>query len=178
MASRRVDAGGAIVTVAALAVVNASGSVIDHTSGLPWCRPGSLQRPSAGERRRLAALTSPAQPMNTTIGVVATDADLSRPESGRLAQSAHDGLARAIRPAHSLTDGDTVFGLATGACSLPDHGSGLLRHPASRSAALNMLFAAAAEAFATACTDAVLCATRIGSDPSYRELCPTAFGDR
>ena len=49
-----------------------------------------------------------APPLNTTIGVVATSAVLTRPEAGRLAQSAHDGLARAIRPAHALVDGDTI----------------------------------------------------------------------
>lgn len=51
---------------------------------------------------------------NTTIGVVCTDATLSREQAGRLATVAHDGIARAVRPAHTMFDGDTVFTLATG----------------------------------------------------------------
>ena len=52
--------------------------------------------------------------LNTTIGVVATSAALSKAEVGKFASVAHDGMARAIRPAHSMFDGDTIFGLATG----------------------------------------------------------------
>ena len=51
--------------------------------------------------------------LNTTIGVVAVDADLSKAECRRLAVAAQDGLARAVRPAHSMFDGDTVFAVAT-----------------------------------------------------------------
>jgi len=51
---------------------------------------------------------------NTTIGVVATDAVLTKPQAQRLAQVSHDGLARAINPVHTLLDGDTLFALATG----------------------------------------------------------------
>jgi L-aminopeptidase/D-esterase-like protein len=113
--------------------------------------------------------------MNTTIGVVATDALLSRPEVGRLAQSAHDGLARAIRPAHLLVDGDTVFGLATGRVAMVESDPTFVRDPGSRTAALNGLFAAAADVFATACTDAVLTARTIGALHAYRDLCPSAY---
>ena len=52
---------------------------------------------------------------NTTIGVVATNAALSSAETTRVAEMAHDGMARAIRPAHTMFDGDTLFSLATGA---------------------------------------------------------------
>src|SRR5690606_21146521 len=51
---------------------------------------------------------------NTTLAVVATNAPLSREQANRLASMAHDGLARAIRPAHTMHDGDTVFVLALG----------------------------------------------------------------
>ena len=51
---------------------------------------------------------------NTTIGVIATDAVLTKVQAGRLATQGHDGLARAINPAHTLSDGDTLFALATG----------------------------------------------------------------
>src|SRR6185312_15045465 len=54
------------------------------------------------------------QPLNTTLAVVATDAELSRAQAQKLAGTAHDGIARAVRPVHLLSDGDTVFTLATG----------------------------------------------------------------
>jgi L-aminopeptidase/D-esterase-like protein len=180
MASVVVTLAGERVTVAALAVVNSAGSAVDSASGLPWVTHPDLRRPSSADVRRWAAAVAPPQvpatpPMNTTIGVVATDAVLTRPEVGRLAQSAHDGLARAIRPAHLLVDGDTVFGLATGRIALVESVPAFVRDPASRTAALNALFAAAADVFATACTDAVLTARTIGPLPAYRDLCPTAY---
>lgn len=177
MASTTVELAGTTATVAALAVVNASGAVLDPASGLPWHTFPGLRRPPAAERKALAAAAAPpaTQPLNTTIGVVATDADLTRPEAGRLAIAAHDGLARAIRPAHSLMDGDTVFGLATGAVTLPLASSGIVRGTASRAALLNLLLAAAADVFATACTDAVISATSLGTAPAYRDLCPSAL---
>ncbi len=51
---------------------------------------------------------------NTVIGVVATNGKLSKEGANKVAQMAHDGLARAIRPAHTMFDGDTIFALATG----------------------------------------------------------------
>ena len=56
---------------------------------------------------------------NTTIGVVVTDAKLSKEQANRIAMVAHDGIARAVRPAHTLYDGDTVFCLATGPAAAP-----------------------------------------------------------
>ena len=56
---------------------------------------------------------------NTTIGVVVTDAELTKEQANRLATVAHDGLARAIRPSHTMYDGDTIFCLATGAVQAP-----------------------------------------------------------
>ena len=177
MASTRIDIAGVTVTVAALAVVNASGALVDLSTGLPWSPCNSLRRPAAAERTALRTVceSAHAPPLNTTIGVVATDACLTRPEAGRLAQSAHDGLARAIRPAHSLMDGDTVFGLATGAHDVGSIDAGIRRDVGSRASRLNLLFAAAADVFEMACVDAVLTATSLGSAPTYRELCPSAF---
>src|SRR5690606_29699038 len=51
---------------------------------------------------------------NTVIGVIATNARLNKEEVNKVAQMAHDGLARAVHPAHTMYDGDTIFGLATG----------------------------------------------------------------
>jgi L-aminopeptidase/D-esterase-like protein len=178
MASTTVAVDGQEITVAALAVVNASGQPIDPATGAPWARVRGLRRPPATERTALQthlAASAGAAPLNTTIGVVATDAALSRPEAGRLAQSAHDGLARAIRPSHLLVDGDTIFGLATGRLPLTDRAGGTLRSADSRVTQLNALFAAAAEVFESACADAVVTATTIGATPSYRDLCPGAW---
>jgi L-aminopeptidase/D-esterase-like protein len=165
------------VTVGALAVVNANGSVIDPATGRPW-EPGGfdLRRPTADDRRALrAALAGPAarvSSLNTTIGVVATSARLSKAEVTKLASVAHDGLARAVRPAHSMFDGDTIFGLATGVHDLGTRPT-MLRAQGSRNAALNQLLVAAADTFAAACTHAVLSAVALGGAPAYRDLCPS-----
>ncbi len=176
MASTTVDVGGRSATVAALAVVNASGSLIDPGTGAPWFAISGLRRPARDERTALAAAmrAQEAPPLNTTIGVVATDAALTRPEVGRLALAAHDGLARAIRPAHSMTDGDTVFGLATGAAPLPTGSRGIVRDVASRAGVANQLFAASADVFALACVDAIASARTVGDAPAYLDVCPSA----
>jgi L-aminopeptidase/D-esterase-like protein len=83
---------------------------------------------------------------------------------------AHDGLARAIRPAHSMFDGDTVFGLATGAAPLPG-GEVSFGAPTSRPGALNVLLTAAADTFAAACTHALLAARSHGDVPGYFDVC-------
>jgi L-aminopeptidase/D-esterase-like protein len=57
----------------------------------------------------------------TSIGVVATDAVISKVQANKIAQMAHDGLARSINPVHTLTDGDTLFALGTGASGLEVH---------------------------------------------------------
>jgi len=162
------------LVVGAVAVVNANGSVIDPASGLPWTPDGlGLRRPPAAERRALReAIESGATPaLNTTIGVVATSARLSKAEAGKLASVAHDGLARAVRPAHSMVDGDTIFALATGAADLPG-GAGAIGLDRTRPAALNLVLRAAAETFAGACAHAVVAARRVGDHPAYLDLCP------
>ncbi len=175
MASTVVALGDAEVTVGALAVVNSSGSVIDPATASPWLPVRGLRRPTRTERALLAEVMAvAAAPLNTTIGVVATDAALTRAETGRLAQSAHDGLARAIRPAHSLMDGDTIFGLSTGAHRIAAAGVGIVRDDGSRVSQLNALFAAAADAFGLACVDAVLTASVVGLTPTYLTVCPSA----
>lgn len=168
-ASITVAIDGTDVVIGALAVVNPNGSVIDASTGLPWEPSGHrLRRPVTAERTalRTALEATPPLDLNTTIGVVATSARLNKAETSKLASVAHDGLARAVRPAHSMTDGDSIFGLATGEHPLP----GEHRH-----VALNLLLKAAADTFAAACTHAVLEATTIGVSPAYRDLCPSVF---
>jgi L-aminopeptidase/D-esterase-like protein len=189
-ASARVTFGdGDGVLVGALAVVNASGAVIDPSTGLPWQVAGfRLRRPNATDRAALLAVTTPAEPLNTTIGVIATSGRLTKAEVSKLASVGHDGIARAVRPSHSMFDGDTIFAIATGDCeidtgaSTPEGREGWptergvsYRGPDTRTSRLNRILDAAAQCFASACTDAIVSATAVGSRPAYRDLCPTAF---
>jgi L-aminopeptidase/D-esterase-like protein len=103
--------------VGALVAVNAAGSVVDPRTGraIAGVRTAdgrSLEDPFALVRRGVAA-TAPAREQ-TTIGVVATNARLTKAEALKVVQMAHDGLARTIVPAHTPADGDTLFALATG----------------------------------------------------------------
>ena len=90
--------------VAALVVVNALGEIVDPADGrmVVAAKPGE----------RTSFLPFPGR--NTTIGVVATDLALTKAQCLRVAQMAHDGLARTIRPSHTLYDGDTLFALSLG----------------------------------------------------------------
>ncbi|MFI7446392.1 P1 family peptidase [Nonomuraea sp. NPDC049714] len=194
------------VTVAALAVVNAAGSVLDPgtgvLSGARYGLPGEfdhLGEPSAEEVAawRPAGVTS----LNTTIGVVATDLTLTKAQCGKLAGVAHDGLARAIRPAHTMVDGDTVFAVST--CALPPPQPGRTPY-GSRPAAVNGpgpggkfqdgavrrapwdgtapegvhlhdLLAAGADVFSRAVAHAVLAATGRAGAPAYLDVFPSAL---
>ncbi len=169
------------IVVGAIAVVNAAGQVISPT-GLPWFHEGiDLRRPPTAERRAVAdAARTPPTPLNTTIGVVATSAELTKAECRKMAGVAHDGLARAIRPVHSMFDGDTIFCLSTGTHTLAATNPTGLRRADTRPGALNALLAAAADCFALACTRAVIEArsshgARSYGAPSYVDLCPSAF---
>lgn len=96
-------------SVSALVVANPVGSVIDPATGLLW---GDPTRPAV-DLARFGALEHPASSLNTTIGVVATNAPLTAAQVTRLAMVGHDGIARAVRPAHSPLDGDTLFAVST-----------------------------------------------------------------
>jgi L-aminopeptidase/D-esterase-like protein len=155
-------------SVAAAVVVNAAGSAVDPATGRLWADAGQrLAAPTAAERAALEAAQRDAAPsLATTIGVVLTDATLTQAQARKVAAVAHDGLARAIRPVHSMTDGDTVFCLASGRV-------GAVAEPRAALAGLNALLAAAADVFAAACLDAVLAAEGRGPWRSYRELAPS-----
>lgn len=110
-----VDAGEGLL-VAALVAVNALGEVLDERGEI---LAGLRRRPDSGEfvpvlRELKALLASRQTRSNTVIGVVATNARLSKGETCRVAQMAGAGVARAVRPAHTAHDGDTMFALATG----------------------------------------------------------------
>ncbi|MGW2847691.1 P1 family peptidase [Streptomyces sp. NPDC001274] len=172
-ASLRLPSG---ITVAALAAVNAAGSVVDPRTGVLYGEYGAAGAPAhhpapdtvRAAADRLAELreANARPPLNTTLAVVATDADLTRAQAQKLAGTAHDGLARAVRPVHLLTDGDTVFALATGALPLAPGGP----------APFNELLAAGAEVLARAIVKAVRAAHGVdarpdgGCYPSYSDL--------
>ncbi|MEG3627256.1 P1 family peptidase [Streptomyces poriticola] len=173
-ASTVLDSG---VTVAALVVANAAGSAVDPETGVLYGELFEGRRiayPEEGvleaARRRLAeiAAENAPPPLNTTLAVVATDAELSKAQAQKLAGTAHDGIARAVRPVHLLSDGDTVFALATGRRPL-DAGQPL---------ALNDLLAAGADMVTRAIVRAVRSAEPVagpgGSWPSYGELYGTS----
>jgi L-aminopeptidase/D-esterase-like protein len=168
------------VVVAALAVVNSAGSVIDAGTGLPWMAGDlRLRKPSAADRSALRAhMEAATPPLNTTIGVVATTAALTKAECHKFASVAHDGLARAIRPVHSMLDGDSIFGVATGRDDLGSMAdSAAADEPPQRARLrwLNAVLEAGAACFAAACTNAITHAESNGGAPSYRDLCPSAF---
>lgn len=100
--------------VAAITVVNALGNVVDPTTG-EILAGGTENGNLVDITERLLAANNIVRGTNTTIGVVATNATLTPAEVNRVAEVAHDGMARAIRPAHTMFDGDTLFALATGA---------------------------------------------------------------
>ncbi|MFF9486913.1 P1 family peptidase [Streptomyces sp. NPDC014676] len=164
------------ITVAALVVANAAGSAVDPVTGVLY---GELfqsrvrypePRVHQAALRRLAEVAerNAAPPLNTTLAVVATDAGLSKAQAQKLAGTAHDGIARAVRPVHLLSDGDTVFTLATGARPLD----------AADPLSLNEVLAAGADLVTRAIVRAVRAAGPVdgpgGSWPSYGEL----YGER
>lgn len=139
------------VTVGALVACNAVGDVIspDHAKPIAGARTDD-GRHLRDTRRALLAGEAPRSLLagtNTTIGVIATDAQITKVQAQRLATVGHDGLARSINPVHTMTDGDTLFALGTG---LVDESPGML-----------VLATMAAEAVALATEQAVLAAHSI-----------------
>jgi L-aminopeptidase/D-esterase-like protein len=105
------------IVVGAIVVVNAFGDVIDPQTGETIAGPRGIER--RGFLNTIDIVKQAGEPItttftNTTIGVVATDASLDKEGANKVAQMAHDGMARAVRPAHTMLDGDVVFALATG----------------------------------------------------------------
>jgi L-aminopeptidase/D-esterase-like protein len=119
-ASVRLDGG---LVVAALVAVNAIGQVVDPASGTPVAGARTPDGSGIVDLRPLvrAGAFGPALPIgeSTTLGVVATNAPLCQAEARKVAEMAHDGLARAIYPSHLPLDGDTIFVLATGGLDGP-----------------------------------------------------------
>ncbi len=147
------------VSVGAAVAVNAWGGIYDHRNGELIAGPrgddGSLSDPlEVMLNRRNPAETSPL--VNTTIGVVATDATLDKMQVNFVASTAHDGLALTIRPCHTPSDGDTLFCVATGQKSVP--------------ADLMAIVAAATHVTALAILDALQSARGLAGIPAVSEL--------
>ncbi|MBE0408703.1 MAG: P1 family peptidase [Anaerolineales bacterium] len=159
------------VIVAAIAAVNALGDVIDpqtnqivagarsiHKGPLHIGQPGYFADTLQVLRTLVGRTTMrfAAPKGNTVIGVVATNARLNKEQVTKVAQMAHDGIARTIRPAHTMFDGDTIFTLSTG----------------ERRADVNIVGAFGAEVIARAILRAVLAARPVGELPAARENQP------
>lgn len=141
--------------VAALVAVNPVGSPYmpdgETFYAWPWeidNEFGGREAPKSGDVADpfppLARIASPTARTNTTLAVVATSAGITGSEAKRVAMMAHDGIARAIRPAHTMFDGDVVFSVATAATPLA------LDNPPGRALAVSAIGAAAADCLARA----------------------------
>lgn len=147
------------LVVAAIVAVNAVGDIIDPQTGQVVACVRNPDGTLADARRllRSGANTSAPRPgENTTIAVVATNARLTKPQVNRMALMADDGLARAINPAHTVGDGDTVFALATGTWPGPPN--------------VTVIGALAAEALSEAIVRAAAQATGLGGLPAARDI--------
>jgi L-aminopeptidase/D-esterase-like protein len=148
---------GEELLVGALVAVNALGDVLDERGAiLAGVRDDTGWADSMALLRQGLREPGPPAASATVIGVVATNARLTKEQANWVAQMAHDGLARAVRPAHTLYDGDTLFCLATGAIE----------------ADANVVGAFAAEAVAAAIRRGVRAAARAGGLPSVSDQSP------
>ena len=168
-------------TVAALVVVNSLGSCVDPATGELYAArfglPGEfthLLTPTTDDvlaaraaADNAVAAGGPGYVLATTIGVMATDASLTKAQCAKVSGIAHDGMARAIRPVHTMFDGDTVFTLATGDRGAPDP------------LAFHALLDAGGDCLTRAIGNAMLAAESVGTPAgrwrSYREAFPSAF---
>jgi L-aminopeptidase/D-esterase-like protein len=153
------------LVVAAIVATNSVGDIIDPATGQVVAGARGEDGKSFIDVRtllRAGTLTRAQAPRageNTTIGLVATNAVLTKVQAQKIAQMAHDGFARAISPVHTTGDGDTIFSLATGALA-GDVNDGRL----------TQIGALAAEAMADAILRSVKQATSAGGVPALRDL--------
>ncbi len=147
------------IVVAALVAVNARGDVVDPSTGQVVAGVRSEDGRQLADARVLMrqGLPTPIAPgENTTLGIVATNATLTKTQATLVARMAHDGFARAIVPSHTPSDGDTIFALATGRTS--------------EAVDLGLIGALAADVTAQAVLNAVRHAEALPSLPSARSL--------
>jgi L-aminopeptidase/D-esterase-like protein len=157
-------------TVAALTAVNSLGSSIDPASGYFWEDRLEIGEEFSGKASQPVVLPVPSQgepAKNTTLAVVATDAILTKSQAKKVAMMAQDGMARAIRPAHTMFDGDIVFCLATGKRPLEET-TGFFAAPAAQ--AINDIGHAAADCLARAIIRGIIDAESKYGLTAYRDL--------
>jgi L-aminopeptidase/D-esterase-like protein len=156
------------IMVGAMVAVNAFGDIIDPQNGqiIAGARNLPSEEDSAVTEVYFADTLQVMKRMvdgrrlsfgrggNTVIGVVATNAQLNKEQANKVAQMAHDGLARTVRPAHTMVDGDTIFALSTG----------------NRKVDVNIIGAFAAEAFARAILHAVRAAQPVAGLPTASSI--------
>jgi len=154
-----IHVGSTGIVVGAIVAVNSVGDVLDPATGkiIAGARnpDGSGFLGSMKQLREGRLAQAPAG-VHTAIGVVATNAAFDKTQMNKIAQMAHDGLARSVNPVHTPNDGDTIFAVATGAVQAwGDHGA---------------VGALAADAMAQAVVRAVMNARGLPGLPSYRDL--------
>lgn len=160
LGSASIRIAGTGIVVAALVAVNAVGDVLDPKTGKIIA--GARKPDGSGFMDSMARIREGysvrADGTNTTLGVIATNVALDKAQATKVAQMAHDGLARTINPVHTPSDGDTIFAVATGAIATrANHGS---------------IGALAADVLAQAVLRAVMSARGIPGLPSYSDLRP------
>lgn len=159
LGSASIPIAGTDLVVGALVAVNAVGDVIDHRNG--QIIAGSRDDSGKGFRNSLAHLIGGATvkaklAAHTTLGLIATNAALTKPEAAKVASMAHDGFARSLNPVHTMMDGDTIFAAATATTQTPVD--------------VTTLGALAAEAMARAVSNAILSARSIPGYPAAQDF--------
>jgi L-aminopeptidase/D-esterase-like protein len=157
-ASKRLGDG---TTIGAIVAVNAGGDIVDPKTGMTIAGPRKAS--GKGFESTMALLQgkrkTPPPGGNTTIGVVAVDAQLTKEQANKVAQMAQNGLALAVRPAHTMFDGDTIFVMATGE-----------RTQRTNRSDVTVIGATAAEVVAEAILRAVQAARSVKGAPAVRDL--------
>jgi L-aminopeptidase/D-esterase-like protein len=166
-----VDLGNGIY-VGAIVIVNSAGSGVNPANCTLWGAQYGLGNEFAGLRTPGKNECHPAaaagQSLNTTIAVVATNAPLEKAAAQRMSGNAHDGMARAINPIHTLDDGDTVFAVSTGT------GTPLRNNNPADDRQLNSIYSAGATTLTRAITHALLAAQSTDTRKSYCDTYPSA----
>ena len=174
------------VIVGAIVAVNSAGSTVNPETGEFYAKYLEVGKEFGGLKASLSPVGLPVgrasperrdtegEPVkNTTIAVVATNVQLTKAQASKIAQMAHDGMARAVRPVHTMFDGDTVFSLATGELD-----PAVLKQQAAwgnMAANMNKIGSAAADALSRAIVHAMLNAQTVGDVPCYKDKYPGAF---
>lgn len=171
---------GGGIHVGAFVIVNPAGSPVNPADCTLWGVQFGLGDEFDGYRTpdksecpggTVSGMAQKAESLNTTIAVVATNAPLEKAAAQRMSGNAHDGMARAINPIHTLADGDTVFAVSTG------QGEPLQVNDPADSRQLNAIFGAGATTLARAIAKAMLAAESHGARLSYCDTYASACAD-